>query len=196
MHGRRLWENGKPYRTYEPYPVSIGSEAHDYPAFGSHETSGMNSLSQENLHDLSDDSGSPFSFPVHHPERGESPSPGSFRPMRLLEGLFSDRLDLLGSALEELECAQKEREKLTTATLEEIDAEIAECGKALSIPMLIHTDEKRLLERRLSELKRERTRQKLSCWRDLVFLRSEIRKLRKHISQIPGPDTPGDANGC
>jgi hypothetical protein len=95
----------------------------------------------------------------------------------LLNSLFADRLDFLQRALEELQGAQREREKLAQDALEELDSDILECERSLAA--LLDPDRKEQLRRRLLGLKGERRREKLLTWRDIVWLRGEIRKLQR-----------------
>ena len=63
---------------------------------------------------------------------------------------------------------------------------------------LNHSERRRNLERRLFELKRERRREALLSWRDVVWLRGQIRKLQREIDSLGGttgtngdPEAPG-----
>ena len=75
---------------------------------------------------------------------------------------------------------------MTSHELEELDHEIEECEGSLAIlqGMLNDPEKRRHLERRLFELKRERRREALLSWRDLVWLRGEIRKLQRELDSL------------
>lgn len=50
-----------------------------------------------------------------------------FRPLRLAQSLFADRLSFLQRALDELEAADLERRRLTLYAMEDVDPEIRKC---------------------------------------------------------------------
>ena len=195
---RKAWKDRRIYPTYEPYPVSDISDDWNYSSGEDFLPDDRDTRDRAGSLKVSGHPDSPLSFPLLPPESCGNPPQAFPGPLRMLESLFSERLDFFNLALCELEGARKEREKLTSEALGEIDSEIGDCERALSFPLLIVADERRMLERRLSELKRERGRQKISCWRDLVWLRAEIRKLKKQISSTPVAvmeKTSGDGNG-
>jgi len=185
MHARKIWNDKRIYPKYEPYPVSWDLHGEDY---SSKTEDGLKTGSQERtenktLEDFSDLAGD-ASFPDWFQSRPiTSNDERSFRPLHLLRTLFSDRLDFLHRALEELESSMTEREELTREALEELDMEIRDCDRYLALiqGLLNDPERRRNLERRLFELKRERRREALLSWRDIVWLRGEIRKLRREI---------------
>jgi len=181
---RKTWNDRKIYPTYEPYPVSLDPETQSYHEEGdSGETRGGENI--ERAFEESPFTTDPISFEDPFPSQANlSDREHSLRPLELLNSLFSDRLDFLNRALEELENARNEREKLTHNGLEELDSGIKVCEHSLSLALLNAPDEKRHLERKLMELKQERRREKLLNWRDMVWLRGEIRKLRREIETL------------
>jgi len=74
--------------------------------------------------------------------------------------------------------------------LEDIDSEIREREHRFSLVLINLPDEKRYLERRLLDLKRERRRETLLSWRDLVWLRSEIAALGRTAKSAENRDVP------
>ena len=88
----------------------------------------------------------------------------------------------------ELEEARKEREQLTEYALKELDPEIDECEVSLSAlkAAMNNTERRRDLERRLFNLKRERRHECHKSWKDLVYLKQAIGKLKKEIDSISG----------
>jgi DNA repair exonuclease SbcCD ATPase subunit len=108
------------------------------------------------------------------------------RPLHLLQSLFSDHLSFLQSALDELESPKKERQRLVRYALNEVDSDIQDADVSLSTlkAALNYTERRRHLERRLFELKRERRREALLNWRDLIWLKGEIRKLQSEIDTL------------
>jgi len=186
MRGRKN-TTGKIYPKYQPYPLSWDFEGEAYSS-----EAGTNSqprtrkadiVAGTDFHDLISDTSPPDSLPSKPiPSNDERP----LRPLHLLQSLFTDRLDFLQRALDELESAKKERQQFVRYALEELDPEIQECELALSrvVDVLNGRDRRRDLERRLFELKRERRREALLSWRDLVWLKSEIRKLQREIDAI------------
>ena len=188
MHGKR-WPGRKIYPTYNPYPISWDSEANLY-------TTGEESVSES---PAKNKSGRPdteeFSLITDPTPFGDwTPSESiasndeqGFRPLKVLNSLFADRLNLLQRALDELQESQRDREHLTRNAMEELDLDIRKCDHSLSLALLIDPNEKERLQRRLLDLKRERRREKLLNWRDLVWLRREIRKLQSDISSFERP---------
>ena len=180
---KKVWNDRRIYPTYEPYPVSWDTEQQLYSTEGgSEEVQGINHQVRDNnefnhaLDTMS--SGGFFSSSPDFPDER------AFRPLKILNSLFSDRLDFLNRALEELENARNEREKLTHNGLGELDSQIKDCEHYLSITLINYPEQKRHLERKLMELKHERRREKLLNWRDLVWLRGEIRKLQRQIETL------------
>jgi len=184
MDGRKKSAE-KVYHTYKPYPVSIDSKESDYSA-GTTDNSGPHLLHEARkdvFEDFSDLVGDPTPPSLSETKPIPSNAEGGLRPLRLLHSLFSERLNFLQQALDELEAAKKERQKLTRYALEELDPEIRECENSLSMlnAVLNDPERRRQLERRLFDLKRDRRRESLLNWRDLVWLRGEIRKLQREI---------------
>jgi len=189
MHGRKASKDERIYPTYDRYPVSRDDEGENYAPDGPSEGPPGNTRRVPDAE--------PFSFitdPTTHGDRLSrdrfpSDDDSSFRPLRLLHSLFSARLSFLQRALEELEADRTERQHLTREALEELDSDVRECEHALSSPGLLHPERKRDLERRLLELKRERRREMLLSWRDLAWLRGEIRKLQREIEALRSTPT-------
>ena len=92
----------------------------------------------------------------------------------------------LQRALDELEGSRQDRRKLTRDALAELDADIAQCERYLAViqGFLNDPERRRHLERRLSDLKRERRKETLMNWRDLVWLKAEIRTLQRDIDSF------------
>jgi len=103
MHERKFWDK-KIYPTYEPYPVSRDERQQLYSS---------KSIPQELPRDSKQQSMEEFSLitdPVPFqdwmsPEPIVSYDKQKFHPLRLLNSLFSDRLNFLQRALEELQNA-------------------------------------------------------------------------------------------
>jgi len=185
MHARKIWKDKRIYPKYEPYPVSWDLHEQDYSAeskLGA-KTKLVEPSENPSFDEFSDLAGD-ASLPDWFQSRPiASNDERSFSPLHLLRSLFSDRLDFLHRALEELESSMTEREELTREALEELDMEIRDCDRYLALiqGLLNDPERRRNLERRLFELKRERRREALLSWRDIVWLRGEIRKLRREI---------------
>lgn len=183
MHERKFC-NKRIYPTYQPYPVSRDSEQQLYST--SHVSE---ELPRDNRQERTPEEFSLITDPVPSEEWLSSRPITSgerrpLHPLHLLNSLFTDRLNFLQRALEELQGAQHDREQLTQDALEALDPEIRECEHSLSLALLMEPGQKRHLQRRLLELKRERRRERLLSWRDLVWLRGEIRKLQREIDTL------------
>ena len=181
---KKVWKDKRIYPTYEPYPVSLDFDSHTY-ADGHDSKEALDKHNPDLTLEESPFITEPISTEndfLSHPTFVDEAS--SFRPLQLLNTLFSDRLDFLNRALEELEYAQREREKLTRNGLEDLDSEIEDCEHSLSMTLLNHPEQQRHLERKLMELKRGRHREKLHTWKDLVWLRGEIRTLQRQIESL------------
>lgn len=186
MHGQKN-TRGKIYPKYQPYPLSWDFKGESYTSENAADsrprTSKANTTALEDFHDLVGDPAPPDWFTSKplpsNDERG-------LRPLRLLQSLFADRLNFLQRALDELESAKKERQRLIKYALDELDPEIQKCELSLStlVDVLNGRERRRNLERRLFELKRERRREALLSWRDLVWLKTEIRKLQREIDAL------------
>jgi len=195
MRGRKNTV-GKIYPKYQPYPVTWDLKEKAYspenafdPAHRRRED--KNSVIPRDFHDLI---GEPTPPEFFQPEPTPSNDKGGLRPLRLLQSLFADRLSFLQRALDELDAAKKERQRLIKYVLDELDPEIQECEASLSAlkAALNNSERRHNLERRLFELKRERRREALMSWRDLVWLRGEIRKLQREIDAISRTASPAE----
>ncbi len=180
----------KVYPTYQPYPLSWDLERQSYAARATDPSLSLppDSVEESAIPDLSHplEDWSPLEAPDRRPtERDGEPR---FRPLQLMRSLFSDRLDLLNATLRELEAARDQRKKMTAAALEDIDSDIEECDRSLSLlkgHMVLNDFEKRRhLERQLLELKRQRRQETVMSWRDLLALGREIRALRREIDSL------------
>jgi hypothetical protein len=183
MRGRKNTV-GKIYPKYQPYPLSWDFKGEVYSSeSGADSEPGRpngNHPVRENSHGLITDASHPDWFSSKTiPSNDERP----LRPLSLLHSLFADRLGFLQRALDELESAKNERQQLVRYALDELDPEIRECEQSLArvVDVLNGRERRRDIERRLFELKRERRREALLSWRDLVWLKGEIRKLQHEI---------------
>jgi DNA repair exonuclease SbcCD ATPase subunit len=179
---------GKIYPKYQPYPLTFGSEDCHYasePQEDSRSTPDNHRISEssDDLPDLTDDRPTPDWL---YPESLPSNDAARLHPLRHLQSLFSDRLDFLQRTLDDLESAKKERQQIVESALEELDSEISRCDKSMATlkAAFNNTEQQRLLERRLLELKRDRRREALLSWRDLIWLRGEIRNLQREIETL------------
>ena len=186
MRGRKNVER-KVYPRYQPYPVTWDSKNDAYSLddiTDSRQTIVNDNCEMDGHFDdlISDPDFSGRSFAEPLPSNDEDRS----RPLRLLQSLFADRLSFLQRALDELETAKKHREQLAQYALKELDPEIEECEVSLSAlkAAMNSTERRNDLERRLFELKRQRRREALTSWRDLIWLRGEIRKLQREIESL------------
>lgn len=114
MHGRK-WQRQvakRVYPTYEPYIASLDSEGDVYSqnSVDKSETppDKMKNPSFEDFPDLAGDP-APRDFFAQLGPRTSNHVRG-FRPLLLLQSLFSDRIDFLHRSLEELDAARQERE--------------------------------------------------------------------------------------
>ncbi|MBA7489899.1 hypothetical protein ES702_00433 [subsurface metagenome] len=57
----------------------------------------------------------------------------SFRPLKLLNSLFSERVDFLRNALEELYKAESDRLHYTRNAMEDLDSDISRCQQELDL---------------------------------------------------------------
>jgi hypothetical protein len=189
MHGRRP-PREKIYPTYPPYPVSWDKRAESYSSDGAEHSEEKPSHVGEKLpsQDFPDLISDPFSPEWLGAGPATSNDEKTFRPLHLLRSLFADRLDFLNRALDELQDAKQERESLTKNALENLDSDIRECERSLDVlvreRVLDDANYRCQLQRRLLELKRERRREALLSWRDLVWLKGEIRKLQRDIDSL------------
>jgi hypothetical protein len=185
----RQWRRraSRRYPTYQPYPVSGDSDDEIYtdPFNESPGSSPKNDLNmtRERPSVLADDSFLPEWFdsrPIVSIEEK------SFRPLSLLQSLFSDRLSFLQRSLEEIEMSRKERECLTETALSELDRDIEECERYLDVlrGILNKREVRQHLERKLMDLKRERRHVKLSNWKDILFLKAQAQKLERELDSI------------
>jgi hypothetical protein len=179
---------GKIYPRYQPYPLSLDSEDEPYPTKNRNDPEHVehnreNSGVPEDVHDPL---GEPFPSDWFAAEPTSSNDESSFRPLRLLDSLFSDRMGFLQRALEELKAARNEREQIMRHDLVELDSEISQCDRSITTlkAAFNNTEQQRHIERKLLELKRDRRRETLLSWRDLIWLRAEIRKLQREIETL------------
>lgn len=179
---------GKIYPKYQPYPLSFDSkeEIYSHDTADSSEPRLTNRSSVGPVEDFRDLIGEPTPPDWLATKPLSSNDARPLRPLRLLQSLFADRLSFLQRALDELESAKKERQHLMQYALEELDPEIQDCELSLSTLKsgLNDPENRKHLERRLSDLKRERRREALLSWRDLVWLKGEIRKLQREIDAL------------
>jgi len=189
MHGRKN-SGEKFYPTYKPYPVSWDVQRGLYSEEPPNEpqTPPFRPTKKDPFEDFPDLAGDASSPDLSPPKPVISNEEQAFRPLRILQSLFADRLDFLQRALDELETSKDERQVLTRYALEDLDSEIRECDRSLGVLLcetaLDNPDERHHLERRLLDLKRERRREALLSWRDLVWLKGEIRKLQREIDSL------------
>jgi hypothetical protein len=188
MRERKLSKWRKFYPTYRPYPVTWDSSLDEY-SQESNQTQEMKANEQakrDALHDFTELAGdaNPTDWLPSRPTASNDES--AFRPLHLLQSLFADRLNFLQRAMDELDAAKQEREQMTRRALEELDSDIGECERALATlnVSLDGFESRHPFERRLFELKRERRREALLGWRDLVWLKGEIRKLQRDIETL------------
>jgi len=178
---------GKIYPKYQPYPLSFDSKEKNYFLEAPDDsepwlrlTRGNGTKPSGDFHDLISD---PISADWFATKPLTSNDERPLRPLRLLQSLFADRLSFLQRTLEELESAKNERQQLIKCALDELDPEIQKCEQSLStlVDMLNGRERRRDIERKLFELKRERRREALLSWRDLIWLKGEIRKHQREI---------------
>jgi hypothetical protein len=189
MHEKR-WQRrvrDRLYPTYEPYPSSLDIEGERYSPRPSEKSENRHdNIRNSSFEDFSDLPSDPCLPEWFCSEPVASNEDRCFRPLRILQSLFSGRSNFLHRSLDELDAARKEREVLTQCALEELDQDIEECEKYLAIlkGILNNKDRRQHLERRLFLLKQERSGQKLMGWRDLLWLRREIRKLQRELDTL------------
>ena len=180
----------KVYPTYQPYPVSWGSEheAYEAPTPEQPRSSSSRPTHTDPFDDFPDLIGDPTPADSLPSKPISSNDEHGLRPLHLLQSLFADRLDFLQAALRELQDAGQERERLTAAALEDIDSHIKDCDIALTIlkgnTALNDVDRRRHLDRQLLELKRQRRQEAVMSWRDLLSLKREIRALKREIDSL------------
>jgi hypothetical protein len=192
MHGRRPSQR-KVYPTYNPYPVSRDSNEREYSHNADEpETPRPTDRDRDIISEFFDLAGDPTPPAWSDPRPVASNDVDGFKPLRILQSLFADRVNFLHRALEELETAKGDRTNLACHSLEDLDREIAQCERYLALLQGVLNDPPRRqqLERRLLELKRERRREALTSWRDLVWLRGEIRKLQRDLDAALASATP------
>ncbi len=93
---------------------------------------------------------------------------------QIIGGLF-DRLQFLEQRITELQDAMKTRNELNKQMIAEIDKDVDE--KNAMIRSISDMDEKRNLKLDISVLRREKRREYVQFWRDLLELRTELREL-------------------
>lgn len=193
MRRRKMWKE-KVYKTYRPYPVSIGDMDGDYSS--RRETDSLspsdnagkfdNDKHFRDFFDKSSEDYPPFSKSI------PSNDAEGFRPLHLLQSLFTDRLSFLQNALDELEKTKSEREQLASAALADLDRDIRDIERRLeTLKAAVNNEEhKQHLEQKLFNLKREYRRESLLSWRDMAWLNNELRKLRKEIEALDRTTEP------
>lgn len=189
MSGRKSDRGKKVYDHYRPYPFHGPEQSPGY-ASGSDNGGGRKDQPDQRRDplegfDLAGDHG-PTDWSL--PERMTTERDESIRPLPVLSSLFSERLSFLRAAVEELEQAKRDRDSMTEEALADIDARIAQCDRALQVyrqdKRLNNFERRKHLENQLSELKRQRRREAVMSWRDLLSLRREIRSLQREIASI------------
>lgn len=187
MRGRKSVV-GKIYPKYQPYPLSIDSEKETYLTETSDDSEPRPSKPEnvDTLEDYHNLGGEPLPSDWFATKPLTSNDEKGLRPLHLLNSLFADRLDFLQRALDELESAKNEREKMLQNALDELDSEIRHCELSMStlLDMFNHSGQRHHLQRILLELKRERRREALLSWADLLRLKGEIRKLQREIDSL------------
>jgi len=201
MSGAKSSRGRKTYGTDSPYPVSLRDSGADYE--DGHGPPEANPAKPFELDDLFD------SFPRDPDDRPTRWSADTVRgdghdrpkPLSVLASLFSDRMDFLRAALDELKRAEQDRHAMTREALEDIDSMIEYCERTLRLyrqQPLNDFERRRHLERQLADLKRQRRQEQVMSWRDLLSLRSEIRRLQREVASIaaalpqPRKEPPGD----
>ncbi len=146
---------GKIYPKYQPYPLTFDSEDIPYdsePPEDSRSPPDSHGIteSSDDLPDLTDDRQTPDRL---FPESPPSNDAARLHPLRHLQSLFSDRLDFLQRALDDLESAKEERQQIVNSALNDLDSEISRCEKSMATlkAAFNNTEQQRLLERRLVE---------------------------------------------
>ena len=180
----------KVYPTYQPYPVSWGSEDESYRTRSPKQSDSPTLQRSETdpFDDFPDLIGDPAPADWLPSRPTTSNEQAGLRPLRLLQSLFADRLDFLQAALHELQDAGQEREQLTAKALEDIDSHIRDCDQAIALlrdnKLLNDFDRRKQLERQLLELKRQRRQEAVMSWRDLLSLKRETRTLKREIDSL------------
>lgn len=178
-------KSARRYPTYEPYPVSFGPDEDVYA--DSSDIPGLPPEAPEKskLDDAAfdDDSSLPDWFDAGQVRPDDEIG---FKPFRLLQSIFSERLSFLERSLYELDMARNERQQMTDKALEEIDHDIAECMRYLSVikGILNNRERKRELERKVTDLKRERRHIELSSWRDVQSVQMQSRRLKQELDSL------------
>ena len=96
----------------------------------------------------------------------------------IIGGLF-DRLKFLEGRINELQDSMKTRDNLHKKMIDEIDKDIDE--KQAMIRSISDMDEKRNLKLDISVLRREKRREYVQFWRDILELRTEMRELMEEL---------------
>jgi len=178
----------KVYPTYQPYPVSRDAERELYRSSGAEDAEAVHPPSPEpdSADDFTDLIGDPMPADLYPAKPIASNDKPGLRPLRLLQSLFADRVDLLQAALRELQDAKHDRQRLTEAALEDIDLHIGQCDRELSTlkGVLNDFDRRKHLHRQLLELKRQHRQEAVMSWRDLLSLKRDIRALKREIDSL------------
>jgi hypothetical protein len=187
------------YECYEPYPSTRRSRVRDYDRENAEDLiadlpSRDSPTHMRTLDELLGDHGpTDLCLPTPPQPNGDR----AFRALPIIGSLFADRLDMLRATLDELTEADRERRDLTTEALEDIDYQIGECERILSIyrsnRALNDFRRRRHFERMLMDLKRQRHQETVLNWRDILALRREIRNIQREMASL-GRVTPAAAN--
>jgi len=106
----------------------------------------------------------------------EADEPLKLAGSRVIGNLF-DRIDFLRQRIDEMNCAIETRKNLHEEIIAEIDADIED--KTRSLSTLTDTDDIRDFKLDISLLRAEKRKENLKFWKDLLELRSELRKLKE-----------------
>ena len=106
----------------------------------------------------------------------EADEPLKLAGSRVIGNLF-DRIDFLRQRIDEMNCAIETRKNLHEEIIAEIDADIED--KMRSLSTLTDTDDIRDFKLDISLLRAEKRKENLKFWKDLLELRSELRKLKE-----------------
>lgn len=90
-------------------------------------------------------------------------------------GSLFDRVNFLKQRINEINSSIKDREKLNDDVLTDIDVDIMEKEKMQA--QATDTDERRNIKLDISILRREKRQERILFWRDILELKTELRKL-------------------
>jgi|GEM_PF-1161582 len=106
----------------------------------------------------------------------ETDEPLKLAGSKVIGNLF-DRIDFLRQRIDEMNGAIETRKNLHEEIIAEIDADIED--KTRSLSTLTDTDDIRDFKLDISLLRAEKRKENLKFWKDLLELRSELRKLKE-----------------